>query len=371
MKIKPSNARKAPLEDASNRANQSPAKAADKEPLRTNKLPPYEPDTPAQFEEYATTLRGIPKTTARRKRLASAAGRTEKSRAEDTTASHAPSSRKRKAETSLEDDIAAYKQNLDETISRDTFEDDPLPSCQTVRNRINKLLNAGIMTKTEFSKAIGSGTNSVSSFLKQTGTTGGRNSCVYFNAWAWFRQREVAKLKMPDVKKRKSQEASAVNPDAGSSNPATVAPRVIDISQIHLDGEETDSVPIYDTCDEIRKKINGHLKSPEMTQAQLCRNLYDQLHAPKVKGIQSGQLTDFLRAKGSKAGVKSTVFYAAYVYFEKLRIAQGKPKSSHREAMENIWGRDGLDRTIDTRTAFLISARTQISFDRYGWGFSV
>jgi hypothetical protein len=35
------------------------------------------------------------------------------------------------------------------------------------------------------------------------------------------------------------------------------------------------------------------------------------------------------------------VFYAAYVFFEKVRLAEGKPKSKHRVEMEEIWGGKG------------------------------
>jgi hypothetical protein len=35
------------------------------------------------------------------------------------------------------------------------------------------------------------------------------------------------------------------------------------------------------------------------------------------------------------------VFYAAYVFFEKLRLAEGKQKSKHRLEMEEIWGGKG------------------------------
>lgn len=277
------------------------------------------------------------------------------SNAKSNVASSASSSKKRKAEMSLEDEVAAYKQNLDDVISTNTFEDDRMPSCQAVRNRINKMLDAGIMTKAEFSRALGSRNgNNLSNFLKQKGPFGGCNSAVYYNAWAWFRQREVAKLKMPDMKKRQMQEANATSYSAEGSASKTApanATSLPDISNIHLEGEETDNVSVWDTCDEIRRKINAHLKTPGLTQAQFCRDLYAQLHQPKCKSIQSKQLADFRGQKGPRTGAKSTVFYAAYVYFEKLRIAQGKPKSKHREDMEDIWGLNGgFDREADHRT---------------------
>ncbi|OTB02577.1 hypothetical protein M426DRAFT_13365 [Hypoxylon sp. CI-4A] len=139
--------------------------------------------------------------------------------------------------------------------------------------------------------------------------------------------------------------------DAGSraSQPAAKKTSVPDISNIYLPGEENDSVSVFETCDDIRRKINARLRKSGVSQTQFCRDLYAQLNVPKIKGIQSKQLTDFLRQKGPRTGAKSTVFYAACVYFEKLRIKQNKPKSDHREEMEDIWP-TGFPRDTDSRT---------------------
>ncbi|KAI0382723.1 hypothetical protein F5Y04DRAFT_252197 [Hypomontagnella monticulosa] len=282
----------------------------------------------------------------------------------------AASSRKRKSETSLDDDIATYKQNLDHIETEDMEID---LTCNQVRGRINKLLDSGIMKKGEFCKTIGCNPNSVNTFLGKRGSMDGAGSNVYINAWSWLKQREIAGLKMPDVKKRQKTEAAAApapNPNTGRTNASNVgvtsAPAT-DISNIHLDGEETDSVPVYDTCDEIRKKISAHLRTPGLTAAQFCRDIYAQLHQPKVKLFQSKQLNDFRGKKGPNAGCTSKVFYAAYVYFEKKRIAEGKPKSQHRLKMEEIWARDGgFDLENDGRSGVIVFAGEIPSYDQYG-----
>ncbi|RYP56254.1 hypothetical protein DL771_012041 [Monosporascus sp. 5C6A] len=99
-------------------------------------------------------------------------------------------------------------------------------------------------------------------------------------------------------------------------------------SHIPLSGEKIDDVKTYDTCDEIRRKVNEHLKTPGVTQAQFCWDLYAQLKMPKTNGIQSTFLADF------RAGETSSVFYATYVYFEKKRTAEGMSKSQHRLEIE-------------------------------------
>ncbi|KAF4970560.1 hypothetical protein FZEAL_10012 [Fusarium zealandicum] len=289
---------------------------------------------------------------------------------------------KRKAEMSLDEEIAAYKQDLDDVVSPDSFESDTIPSCGTIRSKINKLIDSGIMTKTDFCKAIGANSNSLNSFLRKKGPFGGSGSSVWHNAYAWFQQRQVMKLKMPDVKKRQLEQhkkdaaeaaASSSSSTAQATSPASAkkaktaatGAALPDISGIELYGEETDKVPVFDTCDEVRHKINAHLKTPGLTQAQFCRDIYAQLHQPKCKGIQSKQLSDFRGMKGPLAGAKSTVFYAAYVYFEKLRIAQDKPKTEHREDMEDIYP-TGMRREVDHRTMFLTSAANQGIMDQYG-----
>ncbi|CZT53138.1 uncharacterized protein RSE6_14592 [Rhynchosporium secalis] len=52
----------------------------------------------------------------------------------------------------------------------------------------------------------------------------------------------------------------------------------------------------------------------------------------------------FLGKKGPTAGNASAVFYGAYVFFEEVRVRDGKPKSKHRLEMEKAHGAKGMDR---------------------------
>ncbi|XXG96857.1 hypothetical protein Hte_003148 [Hypoxylon texense] len=279
----------------------------------------------------------------------------------------ATNGRKRKSETSLDDDIAAYKQNLDHIETEGMAID---LTCNQVRAKINKLIDSGIMKKGEFCKAIGCSPNSVNTFLSKTGSMGGEGSSAYTEAWGWFKQREIAGLKMPDMKKRQKTDAAvAADAVAGSSRTGrAAAPQAstADLSSIHLPGEETDEVPVQDTCDEIRKKITAHLnKTPGLTAAQFCRDIYAMLKVPTVKSFQSKSLNDFRNKRGPNAGCSSKVFYAAYVYFEKKRIAEGKPKSQHRLKMESIWP-EGFDLEHDGRSWITLHETETASVDQYG-----
>ncbi|RGP81221.1 hypothetical protein FLONG3_603 [Fusarium longipes] len=268
------------------------------------------------------------------------------------------SGKKRKAESAWDEEIAAYTANLDDVICTDNFEDDPLPSCGSIRTKMKKLFDSGIMTQADFCRQTGANSNSLNNFLKAKGPYGGSGSCVWRNAYNWFKQREVAGLKMPNPKKRNTEGQKKTGADGTTSKAASSAKAATglpDISDIHLPYEEIDDVPIYNDCDEIRRKINAHLRTSNVTQTQFCRDLYAQFKAPKFKGIQTKQLSDFRSAEGSNAGAKSSVYYAAYVYFEKLRIAQGKPVTQHQALMMDLHP-GGLPRDVDDRTTWFVGA---------------
>ncbi|KAI5246596.1 hypothetical protein E4T43_02599 [Aureobasidium subglaciale] len=215
-----------------------------------------------------------------------------------------------------------------------------MDSCTVVRDKINRFLDAGEMKVGQFCDAIGVSGNAYRRFMAQNGE--------FANAWLFFKKREMAGLKIP-TKKQKTAAANAGTAKAGTASSASSGKKdaVTDISFIHLDGEENDSVEVYDSCDEIRKKIAAHLRKPGVTAAQFCRDLLAQYHGEKKPSqIQSGQLTKFRGYKGADTGNTSCVFYAAYVFFEKMRLAEGKPKSKHRQEMERIWaGEGGFDVT--------------------------
>ncbi len=226
-------------------------------------------------------------------------------------------------------------------------------NCDHVRRRINGLFDSGAMSKTAFAREIGVSAKSLNEFLGQDGPFSGAG--CYGAAWQYFKKREGAGVEL-SVKKQKINPVSQGAPKAaatiGPKAAAAAAAAAFDVSGIVLPGEEYDDVPVFDTCTEIRRKINAHLKKPGATQAQLCRDMSAQLYDNcPPKGLQSSQLATFRKGKGVRSGAKSAVFYAAYVFFEKLRIKEGKPKSKHRLSMEEEWGEDGMDRSIDDRTS--------------------
>jgi hypothetical protein len=275
---------------------------------------------------------------------------------------------------STEDHAPQAEVNLDD-INVDGM---VMDNCDQVRRKINRLIDSGAITKTAFAREIGVSAKSLNGFLGVHGPMNGAAFAAYDAAWEYFKKREIAGIKLPvkapakvpAAKKQKTATASA-SPTASTSGAAGTAASaatsegqstatataassgaVPDISDIVLPGEENDAVPVFDTCDEIRRKINAHLKKPGVTQAQFCRDVYAQLKGPSRPGkpFQGVQLARFRGMKGPLSGAKSSLYYGAYVFFEKVRIKEGKPKSKHRLDMEKQWDAEGIDREHDHRS---------------------
>ena len=218
-------------------------------------------------------------------------------------------------------------------------------SCEQVRRKIRTWLDSGATTKGAFCDAIHVNPKSLNGFLALTGRDKGMNHAAYGAAWEFFKKREIAGL--PMAKKAKTTAKKA----AGAKGTAAAA-AAVDISDVMLPGQEKDAVPIFDSCDEVRRKIDLHLGKPGVTQAQFCRDLLALFNGPeKPEKIQSAQLNRFRGTKGPAAGTKSPCFYAAYVFFEKMRIKEDKPKTKHRQEMEKAWPK-GMDLSQDSRTGY-------------------
>lgn len=200
-----------------------------------------------------------------------------------------------------------------------------------VRRQITRFIDNGGMKIGEFQGAIGVSSNAYLRFMRQSGPTKGLGCDTYDNAWAFFKKRELNGVPMPKAKRAKTKEKEVKGPKKNEG---------MDLSDIHLDGEEKNKVPIFDTAGEVRKKISAHLRKPDTNVTAFGRELAKMYNGDdSPKGISSAQIQNFRQKKGPMAGCTSNVYYAAYVLFEKTRIQQGKGKSKHREEMERRWPR--------------------------------
>lgn len=250
--------------------------------------------------------------------------------------------------------------------------------CDVVRAQIRAFLAEG-NTAVAFRKLIRATPGSYNGFMKQQGRDAGIAAETYRNAVLFFAKRDrrakraaeanlsasaapvapvsaAAVVSEPAAKRRKQDAPPAAKRPVDNS--------IYDVSDIHLEKEERDAVPVFDTCDDVRIKIRAFFRQPDCTQAALLRKLGAQyILAPRA--LRSPQVNTFMRQKGPLEGNSSGIFYAAYVYFEKLRIKQGKKKSAKREEMEKKWGPEGVDRTAGGGTFWCSPGEVPVQ-DDYG-----
>lgn len=232
------------------------------------------------------------------------------------------------------------------------------------------MLNNSDMTVAKMQEAIHTTSNSYYRFMNQSGPTKGTQSDVYMNANVYFTKREIAGLKMPRKKKAKTEasdsKAEAGETEGGQRKTKGDDAKELDVSGIKLEGEEKDSVPIYLTCDDVRSMINNHLRTTSATQASFCRTVNGMYTHQPSEGTGPGALKSFLSSSGVLMGASSPIFYGGYVYFEKLRIKQGKPQNKKRQQMEKMWAPRGLDTRHDMKQSTMMKGDEAIFTDKYG-----
>lgn len=102
-------------------------------------------------------------------------------------------------------------------------------SCQVVRNKINRLIESGEMKLSEFCHAINVSSNAYYRFMHKHGTMKGDECAAYPAAFAFFKQREEAGIKIPTKKKQKTK---------GDDKGGKAQDDKLDLSDIHLDGKK-------------------------------------------------------------------------------------------------------------------------------------
>ena len=177
---------------------------------------------------------------------------------------------------------------------------------------------------------------------------------------------ESQKSEEPKAKKSKKSDAggSKEPKSKNTKKSATKESDEFDVSDVTLEGEDKDAVKVLDTCQDIRVKINRHLRKPGVSQAALARTLSQMYNEPNNQ-VQPRQLKRFLEKKGPSAGNTSPVFYSAYVFFEKLRVKKGAKKSQKREEMKKTHP-DGMDVKFDHSWGMLCHSSERPYEDQYG-----
>ncbi|TVY70096.1 hypothetical protein Focb16_v001463 [Fusarium oxysporum f. sp. cubense] len=267
------------------------------------------------------------------------------------------SSRKRKSDVgpdNSQEDL--FPDNVPDIDSEDErlAPHDP-DTCNAIRRKIRNWIDSGAQKVGEFQKTIGVSGKSYNSFMNRTGTWDGENTDTYTKAHIFFKKRELQGLPLKANKPKKAKTAAS----------AKALEEVLDVSNVDpLPGEADGTVPIYDTCDEIRKKIRPMLAKEGMTQAAFIRALNKNL--PEGKSVSPANMRYFMGRKGVRDGNTNIAFYAAYVFFEKKRIQAGKPKTQFRQKMEKAWGNKGFDIEHGANQQYTCSAGEEPVVDEFG-----
>ena len=170
---------------------------------------------------------------------------------------------------------------------------------------------------THFQKELEINSNSHGRFMKYKGPYGGSDNSTYHEAHKFFLRREARGIMAPRAKKARTKDLHK-----------------FDVTGIQLPKEADDEVEVFDTCDDVRSKIQAHLREPGITLASFCREIAKTYSSPAQ--FQSKQIADFLHKKGPLVGNTSSVYYASYVFFEKLRLKNSQPKSQKRKSVETV-----------------------------------
>ncbi|RLN92429.1 hypothetical protein BBJ28_00009984 [Nothophytophthora sp. Chile5] len=221
-------------------------------------------------------------------------------------------------------------------------------NCNQIRSRIRKFLATKEMTQTAFLKLIDANSNSYYRFMNLKGPYSGSMNQTYEGAAIFFYRRERDATKEKEAmkktdRKRKVAEEREERAKKRKDGPELIK-RILDTELEEAD--EDGSVPVYDDCDEIRKKINSFLAEKVTTQTAFLRALGD---------INANSLRSFFSMKrGAGSGAANVVYRTAYVFFEKKRILEGKKKTKKRMGNEAKQGKDGFELRHDNGMRWVI-----------------
>ncbi|KAF7339643.1 hypothetical protein MSAN_02179100 [Mycena sanguinolenta] len=127
----------------------------------------------------------------------------------------------------------------------------------------------------------------------------------------------------PAKKKARVDDADA----ASSSSTGKAKPKaVVRWQDVELEKNADGSgVPVYDLPGDVRRKIRALMSTPGFKVTHWLE---------EIGRVNSNSYNRFMKAKDKYDGASNGTYYCAYVYFEKVRIAAGKPKSAGRKKNE-------------------------------------
>ncbi|KAK5055996.1 hypothetical protein LTR84_012547 [Exophiala bonariae] len=246
----------------------------------------------------------------------------------------------------------------------------PNPGMERESNlrEIRTFINNGDMKVEEFQNKLGVSAASYRAFMNASAPSNGMQSDTFISACFFFKKREIAGLKMPRAKKAKTSDGATTKKVSAAEKDKT--DDKYDVSGITLDHEDKLPVPIYDTCDDLRTKINQYMQgNANSTNAGFVRIINAAafpVNATKPTIATPAQMSTFLKGSGPVKGAGSPVFYVAYVFSRNCASANGKPKTKKREELEKVGKNSGMDREDFTNRPIFARADEVPYINSYG-----
>ena len=217
-----------------------------------------------------------------------------------------------------------------------------------VRNDIRKFLAEKTMTKGSWLREIGMNAPSFNkfmangykdaSYLAENGT--------YLQASRYLARRAVqqklASCAAPAVKKRAREAVAGGAAGATASKKqkkAAAAELLASVCAVAL----PERVPVYDDCDEVRRKVERFLVDSGVTQTGFLRAI----------GVHAPSWANFRKMRGKGSGASNKMYHNAYRFFEQKRLHDKKPKTKGRLESEARWGADGYALEHDYGSGYL------------------
>lgn len=292
-----------------------------------------------------------------------------KTKPSKTAAPTTTNPKKRKSDT--QDDIKAIMFPPDAPVISDDHPAldgsfGPDQSCQKTRQKIRKWIESGAQKVGEFQREIGVSGKAYQSFMSRTGTWDGEGCDTYWKAANFFKKRELAGLPLAVPKAKKPKTAATAGSGATGKAAQAKAEDLLDTGDVTLSGEERCAVPVFMTCDEVRKKMRA-LMTKGVSQAALARGLSAMYPADSGRSVSPANLRYFLGRKGPREANSNTAFYAGYCLFEKQRLKENKPKSEFRLGMEEAHGPEGMSIADSGRGYYYtVHESEELVMDKYG-----
>ena len=166
---------------------------------------------------------------------------------------------------------------------------------------------------------------------------------AYWAAMAYFNRQAAAKKAAKGKGKGKGKGKRKRGADDGGAKAAEKAAKeeraakrregtllLAKIEEVELDDDAADedgNAYVYDNCDVVRRKCSRFLASGLTTKTAWL----------KAMGVNPNSFNGFMNFNGKGAGAGNCSYVRAFVFFEKLRVLEKKPKSKLRVTNEARW----------------------------------